>query len=356
RDYDAKRERLETVNNKTPNRWLTKEKAYSIEEDVDLKRKRPASQRRTLQRRKRCGRERTTRGTTIERETFRVDHKIGGSRQRFEMPFKVIGLSNHGQSLGSKIFCKLADEDVTMAIKKKKLLDGPCIVISSSTIRCSIMFLLLFLFLVFSSNELKYKTQMLVSLPAFFYMFTYMLDVVSCLEDTAKKDIDPNKPELNDHIMHYVLAKYGNKNGREDESLIDIIGDDIWKTFFNQVWNKFLDVAVVVVREQAKESSKRDVQDVGKTKVSKLVATKVFEVDKEIVIIDSSSSFEDYNNNLPSCDELDSNSSSSDEFDSTSSSFTTSSTSVDEIVSSKVLSNGLLKWYEDETDEEEEDF
>nr|GFB61952.1 hypothetical protein [Tanacetum cinerariifolium] len=82
--------------------------------------------------------------------------------------------------------------------------------------------------------------------------------------------------------MHYVLAKYGNKNGREDESLIDIIGDDIWKTFFNQVWNKFLDVAVVVVREQAKESSKRDVQDVGKTKVSKLVATKVFEVDKDV--------------------------------------------------------------------------
>nr|GEV02647.1 myelin-associated oligodendrocyte basic protein isoform 1 [Tanacetum cinerariifolium] len=89
RDYDAKRERLETVNNKTPNRWLTKEKADSIEEDVDLKRKRAASQRRTLQRRKRGGRERTIRGTTIERETFREDHKIGGSRQRFEMPFKV---------------------------------------------------------------------------------------------------------------------------------------------------------------------------------------------------------------------------------------------------------------------------
>nr|GFD35689.1 hypothetical protein [Tanacetum cinerariifolium] len=49
----------------------------------------------------------------------------------------------------------------------------------------------------------------------------------------AKKDIDPNKPELNDHIMHYVLAKYGNTNGRENESLIDIIGDDVWKTFFD---------------------------------------------------------------------------------------------------------------------------
>nr|GEU68716.1 hypothetical protein [Tanacetum cinerariifolium] len=120
RDYDAKRERLETVNNKTPNRWLTKEKADSNEEDVDLKRKRPASQRRTLRRRKRGGRERTIRGTTIEQETFREDHKIGGSRQRFEMPFKVTGLSNHGQSLGSEIFCKLADEDVSMAIKKKK--------------------------------------------------------------------------------------------------------------------------------------------------------------------------------------------------------------------------------------------
>ncbi|GJT58051.1 hypothetical protein Tco_0993105 [Tanacetum coccineum] len=49
------------------------------------------------------GRKRTIRGTTIERETFREDHNIGGSRQRFEMPFKVTGLSNHGQSLGSEI-------------------------------------------------------------------------------------------------------------------------------------------------------------------------------------------------------------------------------------------------------------
>ncbi|GJY35389.1 hypothetical protein Tco_0420767 [Tanacetum coccineum] len=46
---------------------------------------------------------RTIRVTTIERETFREDHNIGGSRQRFEMPFKVTGLSNHGQSLGSEI-------------------------------------------------------------------------------------------------------------------------------------------------------------------------------------------------------------------------------------------------------------
>nr|GEY12141.1 hypothetical protein [Tanacetum cinerariifolium] len=51
-----------------------------------------------------------------------------------------------------------------------------------------------------------------------------------------------------------------------------------------------------------------------------------------------------------SSDELDSNSSNSVEFDSTSSS------SVEEIVSNKGPSKALLKWYEHETDEDEEVF
>ncbi|GJT78607.1 hypothetical protein Tco_1045332 [Tanacetum coccineum] len=78
---------------------------------------------------------------------------------------------------------------------------------------------------------------------------------------------------------------------REDESLIDIIVDDVWKTFFDQVWNKLPEVAAAVVPEQAKdflESSKRDVQDVEKIEVSKLAVTKVLEADKDV--LESSSS------------------------------------------------------------------
>ncbi|GKD29772.1 hypothetical protein Tco_1240550 [Tanacetum coccineum] len=74
-----------------------------IEEDVELKRKRTPHRDKLLRRERKADEKRTIRVTTIERETFREDHNIGGSRQRFEMPFKVTGLSNHGQSLGSEI-------------------------------------------------------------------------------------------------------------------------------------------------------------------------------------------------------------------------------------------------------------
>ncbi|GJT74383.1 hypothetical protein Tco_1041108 [Tanacetum coccineum] len=74
-----------------------------IEEDVKLKRKRTPHRDKLLKRERKADEKRTIRVTTIERETFREDHNIGGSRQRFEMPFKVTGLSNHGQSLGSEI-------------------------------------------------------------------------------------------------------------------------------------------------------------------------------------------------------------------------------------------------------------
>ncbi|GKB16835.1 glutamate--tRNA ligase, cytoplasmic [Tanacetum coccineum] len=74
-----------------------------IEEDVELKRKKTPHRDKLLRRERKADEKRTIRVTTIERETFREDHNIGGSRQRFEMPFKVTGLSNHGQSLGSEI-------------------------------------------------------------------------------------------------------------------------------------------------------------------------------------------------------------------------------------------------------------
>ncbi|GJT40889.1 hypothetical protein Tco_0940754 [Tanacetum coccineum] len=101
------------------------------------------------------------------------------------------------------------------------------------------------------------------------------------------KKIDSNKLELNDHIMHWVLPKYGNTNSREYESLIDIIVDDVWKIISDQVWNKFPEVAATVVPEQAKdipESSKRKDQDIRKIEVSKLVATEAIGVDEGLFL------------------------------------------------------------------------
>ncbi|GJS04919.1 hypothetical protein Tco_0321427 [Tanacetum coccineum] len=78
-----------------------------IEEDVELKRKRTPHRDKLLRRERKADEKRTIRVTTIERETFREDHNIGGSRKRFEMPFKVTGISNDGQSLGSEISANL---------------------------------------------------------------------------------------------------------------------------------------------------------------------------------------------------------------------------------------------------------
>ncbi|GKC87959.1 hypothetical protein Tco_1148608, partial [Tanacetum coccineum] len=95
-----------------------------------------------------------------------------------------------------------------------------------------------------------------------------------------------------------VIAKYAYTNWIKDESLIDIIVGDVWKTFFDQVWSKFpehaKDVQDVVKTKVSKlattevleadkdvpESSKRDDQDVGKSDVSKLIATEAIEVDQ----------------------------------------------------------------------------
>nr|GEU97523.1 hypothetical protein [Tanacetum cinerariifolium] len=90
-----------------------------------------------------------------------------------------------------------------------------------------------------------------------------------------------------------------------------------WNKFNDQVWNKFLSMDV-------QECSKREVQEVRKANASKVAATYVIEADKD--------------------------SSNSVEFDSTSSS------SIEEIVSNKGPSKALLKWYEHETDEDEEVF
>ncbi|GJT48736.1 arginine--tRNA ligase, chloroplastic/mitochondrial [Tanacetum coccineum] len=94
-------QRIKTCVLKKTRTWMP------IEEDVELKRKRTPHRDKLLRRERKADEKRTIRVTTIERETFREDHNIGGSRQRFEMPFKVTGLSNHGQSLGSEISANL---------------------------------------------------------------------------------------------------------------------------------------------------------------------------------------------------------------------------------------------------------
>ncbi|GKE01724.1 pyrophosphatase [Tanacetum coccineum] len=78
-----------------------------IEEDVELKRKRTPSQSPISEEISKADEKRSIRVTTMIRGDFREDHNIGGSRQRFEMPFKVTGLSNDGQSLGSEISANL---------------------------------------------------------------------------------------------------------------------------------------------------------------------------------------------------------------------------------------------------------
>ncbi|GJX63591.1 probable serine/threonine-protein kinase drkD [Tanacetum coccineum] len=60
-----------------------------IEEDVELKRKRTPHRDKLLRRERKADEKRTIRGTTIERETFREDHNICGSRQRIDMPSKL---------------------------------------------------------------------------------------------------------------------------------------------------------------------------------------------------------------------------------------------------------------------------
>ncbi|GJW54511.1 hypothetical protein Tco_0098596 [Tanacetum coccineum] len=94
-------QRIKTCVLKNTRTWMP------IEEDVELKRKRTPHRDKLLRRERKADEKRTIRVTTIERETFREDHNIGGSRQRFEMPFKVTGLSNDGQSLGSEISANL---------------------------------------------------------------------------------------------------------------------------------------------------------------------------------------------------------------------------------------------------------
>ncbi|GJW15578.1 hypothetical protein Tco_0019711 [Tanacetum coccineum] len=97
-------QRIKTCVLKKTRTWMP------IEEDVELKRKRMPHRDKLLRTERQADEKRTIRVTTIERETFREDHNIGGSRQRFEMPFKVTGLSKLWNRSLVGIFCKFAYE------------------------------------------------------------------------------------------------------------------------------------------------------------------------------------------------------------------------------------------------------
>ncbi|GJR58061.1 reverse transcriptase domain-containing protein [Tanacetum coccineum] len=78
------------------------------------------------------------------------------------------------------------------------------------------------------------------------------------------------KPELNDHMYNWTIAKYGKPNANWIDSLFDIIADDVWKTFFDQPEHA----------KDVKESSKTDVQDVAKIDVQDVAPTAVVGADQ----------------------------------------------------------------------------
>ncbi|GJZ74628.1 hypothetical protein Tco_0639093 [Tanacetum coccineum] len=199
-------------------------------------------------------------------------------------------------------------------------------------------------------------------------------------KDTTKKHIISNKPELNDHMYNWIIANYGTPNANWIDSLFDIIANDVYTIFFDQPEHG------KDVQESSKidvqESSKTDVQDVAKTDVQdvpptmvvetdqdvpkcskkedeqEVAATYVIEPDTEIILIDSDSSSDKLEFlssselEFPSSDELDSYSSSIDDYDESDS---TSSSSLEKIVSNKGQLKDLQKWYKDEDEKDEEE-
>ncbi|GJZ97968.1 floury 1-like protein [Tanacetum coccineum] len=206
---------------------------------------------------------------------------------------------------------------------------------------------------------------------------------------TAKKHIVSVKPELNDQMMDWIIAKYGKPNANWTDSLFDIIVDDVYTTFFYQP-----DHAKESSKTDVQESSKSDVQDVAKQKLKipfigtqsqllpnnslevetlcvaqsvqkkdqqEVAATTVIESDTVIVIDSNFSSLElEFSSSseleFPSSYELDSDESDdSDESSSDDSDESDSTGSLEKIVSHKGPSKDLQKWYEDEDDKDEEE-
>ncbi|GJY29342.1 hypothetical protein Tco_0405109 [Tanacetum coccineum] len=115
-------------------------------------------------------------------------------------------------------------------------------------------------------------------------------------KDTEKKHIVTNKPELNEHMMDWIIAKlesfgselakqYGKPNLNWTDSLFDIIADDVYITFFYQPKHaKDIQDVQESSKTYAQESLKIDVQDVAKTVVQDVEKTYVQDVAHTTVV------------------------------------------------------------------------
>ncbi|GKC54243.1 hypothetical protein Tco_1076988 [Tanacetum coccineum] len=53
-------------------------------------------------------------------------------------------------------------------------------------------------------------------------------------KETAKKNIVPKKPALDDDMYNWVIAKYGTPNENWTDSQFESIADDVYKTFLKK--------------------------------------------------------------------------------------------------------------------------
>ncbi|GJU24920.1 hypothetical protein Tco_1163541 [Tanacetum coccineum] len=171
-------------------------------------------------------------------------------------------------------------------------------------------------------------------------------------KETAKKDIISKKPELNDDMYNWIIAKYGTTNENWTDSQFESVADDVYITFFEKSDppKDIEDIVKPEVGYVAKttnlEADQDDVLECSKLKDKEdatrhIAATDIVDTDTEVIVIDSSSS-------EPDSDEFDS----SDESGSLKKSV---SGSLKKSVSQKGPSKDLLKWYEDEKDKDEDE-
>ncbi|GJS01677.1 transposase, MuDR, MULE transposase domain protein [Tanacetum coccineum] len=89
---------------------------------------------------------------------------------------------------------------------------------------------------------------------------------------TAKKDIISKKPELNDDMYNWIIAKYGTTNENWTDSQFESVADDIYITFFE------------------KSDPPKDIEDIVKPEVGYVAKTTNLEANQEVIVIDLSSS------------------------------------------------------------------
>ncbi|GKB05133.1 hypothetical protein Tco_0833328 [Tanacetum coccineum] len=139
-------------------------------------------------------------------------------------------------------------------------------------------------------------------------------------KETAKKDIVSKKPELNDDMYNWIIAKYGTTNENWTDSQFESVADDVYITFFE------------------KSDPPKDIEDIVKPEVGYVAKTTNLEADQDVLECSKKTI--------------------SDEFDSSDESGSLEksvSGSLKKSVSQKGPSKDLLKWYEDEKDKDEDE-